>query len=418
MIELAETRYSYDIEISIKSLLSDPRIRYGEEVEQTLSPKNIEIIWEFLEEKKSEGVGLGAQRNYAQTLHLLGSFLWGKETKKTFHDLTKKDLRIFFSHLADNYRSSYIDSSKARVRTFLGWLGKDKLLEETKKILKRSARDQEKSITPDDLFTGREIELIISFAEHPRNRALFALIAETGARISEVCALQLRHLKPDPDGLIIHMPNAKFDTGDWANGEPNTRPLWVKEALPYIRAWLNQHPLQGEDQRAYLFCRIKGDITQPIGGRYVLKLLKQLQKRIRKKYPNVLHKTVYPHLFRHTRATELAKHLSESVMRKIFNWAKDSDMPSRYIHLSALDTIQKMKALHGVVENEKEVPRKLKTIICPDCEQENPENYKYCLYCNSILDQAEEMRNKVKRLIAKRIDSMTLDELRSFLQKK
>lgn len=44
---------------------------------------------------------------------------------------------------------------------------------------------------------------------------------------------------------------------------------------------------------------------------------------------------VHPHLFRHTRATEAAKHSwNENRMRMFFGWGQWSQMPNYYTHLS------------------------------------------------------------------------------------
>jgi len=51
----------------------------------------------------------------------------------------------------------------------------------------------------------------------------------------------------------------------------------------------------------------------------------------------LINKNVYPHLFRHSRATQLAQHLTESQLRLFFGWSGRSDMPAVYVHLSGRD---------------------------------------------------------------------------------
>ena len=62
----------------------------------------------------------------------------------------------------------------------------------------------------------------------------------------------------------------------------------------------------------------------------------------------VLHKTVkkenlpyvvHPHLFRHTFATKLFKTCSDQTVKKIMNWAKNSNMPQKYSHLKKADIV-------------------------------------------------------------------------------
>ena len=51
---------------------------------------------------------------------------------------------------------------------------------------------------------------------------------------------------------------------------------------------------------------------------------------------------VHPHLFRHTVATRLFKKKSDSVVKYLMNWAKDSDMPKKYSHIRKADILEAM----------------------------------------------------------------------------
>ena len=55
-----------------------------------------------------------------------------------------------------------------------------------------------------------------------------------------------------------------------------------------------------------------------------------------------IEKKVYPHLFRHSRATQLARYLTEMEMKIFFGWSKNSNMPSVYVHLSGRDIDEKI----------------------------------------------------------------------------
>jgi site-specific recombinase XerD len=59
-------------------------------------------------------------------------------------------------------------------------------------------------------------------------------------------------------------------------------------------------------------------------------------------------KNVYPHLFRHSRATHLADKLTEAQMKIYFGWSGRSDVPSVYVHLSGRDVEEAILKLHGV----------------------------------------------------------------------
>jgi integrase len=60
-------------------------------------------------------------------------------------------------------------------------------------------------------------------------------------------------------------------------------------------------------------------------------------RKLFEKASDILGRRVYPHLLRHSRATHLAKFLTESQLKAYFGWTQDSKMTRIYIHLSGKD---------------------------------------------------------------------------------
>ena len=63
-------------------------------------------------------------------------------------------------------------------------------------------------------------------------------------------------------------------------------------------------------------------------------------------------KKIHPHLFRHSRATYLAKHLTEAQMKEVFGWTQGSEMASIYVHLSGRDVDDALLKVYGVKKDE------------------------------------------------------------------
>jgi hypothetical protein len=112
-------------------------------------------------------------------------------------------------------------------------------------------------------------------------------------------------------------------------------------------------------------------------------------------------KRVYPHLFRHTRATHLAKHLTEQELKIYFGWTMGSDMPSTYVHLSGKDIEQKILQLSGIVQKEKEGAPIIPTIYCFRCHERNSIGDRFCKRCGEELPSKEtiEKIEAVKRIV-------------------
>ena len=86
------------------------------------------------------------------------------------------------------------------------------------------------------------------------------------------------------------------------------------------------------------------------------KVLKKVQKErpklvkvIKESFKGAgINKRVYPHLFRHSRATIMASHLTEFQMNQYFGWIQGSKMASTYVHLSGRDLDNALLEFNGM----------------------------------------------------------------------
>jgi hypothetical protein len=123
----------------------------------------------------------------------------------------------------------------------------------------------------------------------------------------------------------------------------------------------------------------KNNKGNPLGDSSLDFIVQQIAKKAG------ISKRVYPHLFRHTRATHLAKHLTEQELKIFFGWTMGSDMPSTYIHLSGKDIEQKILELSGIVPKEKEGAPIIPTVYCLKCHEKNSVGDRFCKKCGEEL---------------------------------
>jgi ribosomal protein L40E len=98
-------------------------------------------------------------------------------------------------------------------------------------------------------------------------------------------------------------------------------------------------------------------------------------------------KRIFPHLFRHRRATYLANHLTEAQMKEFFGWVQGSDMAEIYVHLSGRDVDNALLKVYGINKPETIKESKLKSRICNRCQAENPYSNTLCSKCGYALDE-------------------------------
>ncbi len=215
--------------------------------------------------------------------------------------------------------------------------------------VKRVCRDITNRINPGDLLTLEEIYTILSCVESPRDKAIFALMAESGARAGEIATLQVKHIKFNQYGLTVEL-----------NGKTGKREVPLVICKPDLEIWLNNH-MFAADPEALLFPRFnKKQHKLNLQRDGIWNVTKKTVARARLIKKSLLTKKVTPHTFRHTRATELAAlGWTEAMLRAYFGWTADSTMPSVYIHLSQTDVAKQYYGLYGKIDTNGAKPRLL-----------------------------------------------------------
>ena len=213
--------------------------------------------------------------------------------------------------------------------------------------------------------------------------------------------------------------DVNFDTyGAKINVEGKTGPRTVRiiSSAPAISNWLNQHPDRKKDE-GYLFCGVgnyrKGEQLDYQSYR---KLLRKAKQKVGLKKP------INPHHFRHSRATDLAKKLTEAQLCEYMGWVVGSQEAATYVHLSGRDIDDKILSLHGLKEEEK-TEDMMKPIKCPRCKRVNDAASKFCMECSlgldekTIIDYDQQKEKAVKQLNdnvnVEAIVQMVLDKIKA-----
>jgi len=237
----------------------------------------------------------------------------------------------------------------------------------------------EKSI-PKEILTIEEINKLANAAENIRDKALVLTLYETGARIGEFLNMRIGDIKFDEYGAKIIL-----------EGKTGMRMVRVINCVPALAQWLSQHPFK-ENKNAFVWIGFTRKIeNKPLSYREVLKILKKLANKAG------INKNVHPHLFRHSRATELAKILTEQQLKVYFGWDQASKMAARYVHLSGKDVDSTLLKSYGIeIEEKKEL--ELKPKKCVRCGHINDSSSKFCSNCGMplTLEAAIEIEEKRK----------------------
>jgi integrase/ribosomal protein L40E len=339
-----------------------------------LTKDQLEALKEFEREKAAQGTASGTRYMYFFCLCKLANFL-----KKPFKEATKSDLIDFFK----TYSWYKSPSLKVSVKAFYKWLYGGKDYPECVSWIKTNGFAKRK--LPEEILTKDEVKMMAEAALNPRDRALILTLYESGARAGELITLKIKHIQFDEYGAVLML-----------NGKTGMRRVRIIDSVPDLKVWLNHHP-RASDPEAPLFTDLKD--SDFLGNHATLAHIIN-SARLRAG----LKKNVYPHLFRHSRATHLAKDFTEQELKVIFGWSGGSRMPATYVHLSGADVDNKMLEKRGLIRKETPADKTLEFKVCERCGEKNTPVAKFCNSCglpigNRELLEIERTKAKADRLM-------------------
>lgn len=251
---------------------------------------------------------------------------------------------------------------------------------------------------PEELLSTDDIKAMITAANHPRDEAIISVLYDSALRISELGNLRFKDVTFDRYGAKLMV-----------DGKTGPRRVRIIYSVPYLSYWMNMHPLK-DDPDAPLWIDItKRNNDKQIGYDAFRRLIKTTAKRAGIK------KRVHNHLFRHSRATELANYLTQAQMEDHLGWYHGSEMPRTYIHLSGNDVDDAILQMHGVQKEEEKSPQLVNT-VCPICKQNNGPTSSFCANCGRALDtksaiDIDEKKEKVTDVMQLLMSDSELNQL-------
>ena len=104
-------------------------------------------------------------------------------------------------------------------------------------------------------------------------------------------------------------------------------------------------------------------------------------------------------MFRHTRATDLAReNTNPEVMKQFLGWEKNSAMPSLYTHLSQDDLKTIIFRPYGIGPVEVKETKDGKFGNCPNCAKMVRVSESFCWNCGTTLDE-DAKKGRVPKLL-------------------
>jgi len=349
---------SFTKQLSLPSTFSDLKIEGLDKVagSHELSARNKELIFRFLNHISPE-VSEKRLTFYTHKLRRLADWL-----KKDFDTITEEDLRSLLTFISKGnprlnggkFSSGTVHGYKVTLKRFYRWLeGNDEEYPRKVRWIKTNG-ETTRIKEPEQLLTFEEVLKMIRYARNPRDKAIVSFLYESGARLSELLSMKIKHLEFTLTVVKATLPVSKT--------QPRVIPL--VSCKGHLSTWINYHPLK-DDPEASLWSNLKRRGNESLMGQTVGEILKAIA------LDAGITKRIYPHLFRACSIThKQAAGWPEQAIKMFHGLSKDSKVMKHYSHLSYNNLEEIQRKMNGLPVGE--VSELNRGIKCQNCGKMNP----------------------------------------------
>jgi integrase/recombinase XerD len=252
---------------------------------EKISPTNQNIILDYLTSIKLDGRSEATIKNNTAIMMFIATRVRSDLDKITRADV--KQLRLAIETWARKDGKPASDATKQQykigLKRFLSKYGAENGIIEMIELAKPiKSTGKAKCKLPEDLLTLDEVKQLITAANNIRDKALIAIMYESGGRIGEHVSYRVKDIMWNEYGCTLTFPK----------GKTGARKIQLVFAASYLRQWLEIHPLS-ENRDAALWVSLKGygESSEHVKliGRAVSEMLSRTAERagIKKKYTHI-----------------------------------------------------------------------------------------------------------------------------------
>lgn len=235
----------------------------------------------------------------------------------------------------------------------------------------------DREVDPNDLLTDDEIQALLDAASKPRDKALIALLADTGLRIGAIASLRIRDLDLSGRTTLVSI-NEEANVKD-ASG---TVPLTWSEAQ--LTNYLDVHPRR-DDEDAPVFHKDAGYWDGEDDGALAYQYLAHRVKEVADD-AGVDREKCNLHNFRHTAISNwIREGLSEQAIKHRASWEVDSDMIRVYNSVRDEELNDHILDHYDIEREDGGEPSTPDLEQCPRCNTALRGSERFCPSCSAPL---------------------------------
>ena len=380
-----------------------PRSTY-KQLTQQISTENAVAIVEFIKCQKTESNLSDTYKNLVirSLITLVKYFM-----NKNFKQLTRVDIIDYLDNLRKPEEADpehkWIGTYNLRKVIFLKffkWLcnpigePKKRKIPEVMRDIPMLKRKEQSIYKPDDLWSSEDDQLFLKYCPDKRIQCYHVISRDTSARPSEILKLRIKEINFKRAGDKTYAEIS-------VNGKTGSRVIPLFNSIPYIKDWINIHPQPGNPNallipsmnRATLGRKLTSLSLYGIYHNYktkkFLRLLddENIPREDKNKIRGLLMKKWNPYIRRHTGLTEKSKmkQINEHQLRQLAGWSPRSQMHLKYIHYFGNEASESLLEAYGIVTTNQESAKTLHYKQCPNCNEPNKPDSKFCAKCRMVL---------------------------------
>lgn len=265
--------------------------------------------------------------------------------------------------------------------------------------------DPEDEITSDEL--GAMLNACSQYDSSARDKALIALLRDTGLRIGAILSLQIKHVNVEGERATITI-NEEANVKDADGPKPVT---WSRG---YIANWLDVHPRPDDPEAALIHKtrKFEGGEDGALRQQYAARRISNIAETA-----GLDPDRIHAHLFRGTAISEwIRKGMSDQKIKHRADWNEDTSEISTYSRVTDEELNDAIFEDYGIAASENDTSPELEH--CPQCRTPLRGSERFCPGCAAPLDSATaEATEEVERRTfesAKNADATNSDILDEF----
>ena len=379
------------------------------------SDLNATTICDYIQAMKTE---INPSRHYKlitiQLLYYVSEF----HNQKPFADMVRDDIVAYLDSLRktenEDQQHRYVGTYNLRrimLSRFFKWVHDPNVSQDLRPtppaVMQNIPKLRRKEITtikPSDLWTEEDHAIFLKYCDNKRDRAYHAIAMDSSCRPSEILRLRIKDLN-----FLTTADGQKQYAQITVNGKTGTRNIPLFSAVPYVKNWLDDHPMP-RNPEAYLIPTLdkrrydaRGSAMQSSASMNEVYNHKYRQKffpgkladqmvpaedklRIRE----LLKKPFNPYIQRHSALTQKAQKLTTPILKQHAGWSLGSRMELKYLHLNGAESNDAiLSEIYGLETaatlKSKKLSQATAPKVCPQCNESNIPDCKFCRKCRMVL---------------------------------